>query len=316
MADGCTWGIVATIKAPAAEILRFAAHHLDLGAHRLFLYLDEPNPQAFAPLKAHPKVRVLTCDDTYWRRRKPQRPRRHQIRQTANATHAYSRADVDWLAHIDVDEFLWPTEALGPLLAALPADIPYARVRPIEALSGPGNLYKAFIPPGPDRHDIVCSLYPRYGAFVKGGFLSHVGGKIFARTGIDGIGFRIHGLFRNRRRLDCEVELPQVDLCHNHALGWEDWIARYTYRLEKGVYRPGLSPNVPREDGGLSMHELLSGIEREEGETGLRAFFDEISAADPEVRERLRKAGMILQRDLDLDTKLAKHFPGFAATVA
>ena len=65
------------------------------------------------------------------------RPVKHQVRQTQNATFTYHRkAEVDWLAHIDVDEFLWPAEPLAPLLAALPADIPYARVRPIEALSG------------------------------------------------------------------------------------------------------------------------------------------------------------------------------------
>ena len=61
------WGVVATIKAPAQDVLRFAAYHLDLGAHRLFIYLDEPNPEAYAPLKNHSKVRVFSCDDAFWK---------------------------------------------------------------------------------------------------------------------------------------------------------------------------------------------------------------------------------------------------------
>jgi len=41
------WGIVSTIKAPLEEIERFAAHHLELGADRLILYLDDDNSPPF-----------------------------------------------------------------------------------------------------------------------------------------------------------------------------------------------------------------------------------------------------------------------------
>ena len=34
------WGIVSTIKASEREILDFAAYHLELGAHRLYLYIN------------------------------------------------------------------------------------------------------------------------------------------------------------------------------------------------------------------------------------------------------------------------------------
>ena len=35
-----TWGLAATIKAPVAETLHFAAYHIEAGAHRLYIYLD------------------------------------------------------------------------------------------------------------------------------------------------------------------------------------------------------------------------------------------------------------------------------------
>ena len=36
------WGSVAKILAPTLNVLRFAAYHLDAGAHSLFVYLDDP----------------------------------------------------------------------------------------------------------------------------------------------------------------------------------------------------------------------------------------------------------------------------------
>ena len=66
MSGGGKWGLVATIKAPAAQVLAFAAHHLDLGAHRLFLYLDDENQAAFDALAAHPKCRPVLTDAAYW----------------------------------------------------------------------------------------------------------------------------------------------------------------------------------------------------------------------------------------------------------
>ena len=116
-----TWGVVATIKADTATILRFAAYHLELGAHRIYIYLDTPNPEAQELLRAHPKARVIRCDDGYWKRHNGSRPEMHQPRQTLNATRAYNRAqEVDWLMHMDVDEFLVPSGRISDLLGALP----------------------------------------------------------------------------------------------------------------------------------------------------------------------------------------------------
>ena len=69
-------------------------------------------------------------------------------------------------------------------------------------------------------------------------------------------------------------------------------------------------PNVPRERGGLNKNELFSWIEEELGTEGLRAFFDEISAVDPAVMQRLKDHDMIRHRPLNLDQKVAKHVPG------
>lgn len=305
-----TWGIVSMVRGSADDILKFAAHHLDLGADFMYIYMDEPNRPAFRVLKQHPKIRVRLCDDGFWLKRKRNRPEKHQIRQTVHATFTYRNTDLDWLAHIDVDEFLWSPEPIRDLLQSAPATAPAIRVRPIEAMSGGDDLYKAHIPNGPDREALVQDIYPNFGAFVMGGFLSHVQGKLFVRTGLENLNFRIHNLFQNKKLLPCKFELPQLELCHRHAPDWDHWIAHYNFRLERGSYQPGMSPNVPRERGGLTKNELLNWIEAEQGQDGLRAFYDEMSGADPKVRARLEAHGLVKHRPLNLDAKVAKHFPG------
>ncbi|MVO15874.1 glycosyltransferase family 2 protein [Parasedimentitalea huanghaiensis] len=307
------WGLVATIKAPAIDILNFAAYHLEAGAHRLFLYLDAPCPDAMPFLKAHPKIRVILCDDAHWQKRRKSRPIKHQVRQTLNATRAYRRqaGDVDWLIHMDVDEFLWSEQPVHTHLGPLPQDVFCARARPIESLAGDGTAFKGHIPNDPARSTIVRQLYPRFGDQLKTGFLSHDQGKLFVRTGAEGIEFRIHNVFREGESNPDQIELSPVDLCHVHSKDWDSWFAHYRYRLQQGSYRPELAPNRRRELGGITLHELLTEIETENGLSGLRAFYDELCADTPELRARLHDQGLLKIRRLHLTEKRQKQFPAF-----
>ena len=307
-----TWGIASTILAPTRDILQFAAYHLAAGAHRIYIYLDAPNAEAYAHLDAHPKIRVTTCDDKYWKQRKRDRPDTHQVRQTANATHAYNRrTEVDWLIHMDADEFLVADRPIADILAERPADPPATRIRPMEQLSGAPSAFKAFVPNGPDRARIIADLYPTYGAYLKGGFLSHLAGKVFVRTNLPNIHLRIHNVFQDGKMLPCHDRQDEIDLAHLHAKSWDDWIAAYRYRVAKGSYRPELGPNKPYEKGGLSMNDLFRMIEGESGEQGLRAFFDEVCADTPALLARLTGHGLLREADLDLMSHLGTHFPDF-----
>ncbi|WP_432816963.1 glycosyltransferase family 2 protein [Sulfitobacter sp. JB4-11] len=307
-----TWGISATILAPARDILAFAAYHLEAGAHRLYLYLDAPCAPAMPHLQAHPKVRVTVCDQAHWDKVNGGRPAKHQLRQTLNATHAYNRRpEVDWLIHMDVDEFVVSDRPVTDHLTHIGTDMPILRIRPMEQLSGDGTAFKAFIPPGRDRERIVRALYPQYGDYVKGGFLSHLAGKAFVRTGMAGVKIKIHNAFQDGEELKGADHLPGLDLAHCHAKTWDDWHAAYRYRLEKGSYRAELGPNRPRDKGGISMHELFAAIEAEDGTPGLRAFFDEVCADTPALRAKLDEKGLLRHINLDLDATLFTHFPNW-----
>jgi len=302
-----TWGLSATIKAPPADILHFAAFHLEAGAHRLYLYLDAANDQAFTRLKTHPKVRVIQCDNDWWQGK---RPKKHQVRQTRNATHAYRRrAEVDWLIHMDVDEFLIADHPVADILSNLSRTQTVARIRPMEQLAGDGTAFKAFIPNGPDRDSIVASLYPTFGQHIKGGFMSHLAGKVFVRTGLSDVQVKIHNVFQAGDMITGPADTPGIDLAHCHARTWQDWITAYRYRIQSGSYRADLAPNRPRDKGGVTVHDLLSGIEARQGEAGLRAFFDEICADTPALRARLAGKGLLKHANLGLNTTIDSHFP-------
>lgn len=313
------WGLVSTIKADDATILEFVAHHLELGAHRLHIHLDEDAPRARAALASQPRVIITVCDTDYWSRWK-ERPEKHQARQTRNATRAYRRRPgVDWLAHVDVDEFLWPARPISEQLGALAPDTQLARIRPIEAMApdgedpGPGLWFKAHARQQKTRREQTAAIYPNFGPHLNGGFLSHVAGKIFVRTGIEKVNFRIHNAFIHGAQLDREEELSDTALCHLHAPDWDQWLAAYRFRHDRGSYRAELKP-APHPDGaGLNMNALFSMLETEGGEAALRAFYEEVCTATPDLRARLNAHGLLRRIDLDLEAKRARVFPGFGA---
>jgi hypothetical protein len=300
------WGIVSTIKAPPDDVLDFVAYHLDIGAHRAFLYLDAPDevPGLADRLRAHPKVRVFETDAAWWAARNG-RPAKHQMRQQRNGQHAYRKAGaLDWLAHIDVDEFLCPARPIPELLAGVGPEITTARVQPVEALVGAPGLFKAFHHAHPARQRAAARLYPTYGAHLPGGFLSHIVGKAFIRTGLEGVKIRIHGIKQGDRLNPDDQRLSDIELAHFHAASWESWRAHFDYRLDRGSYRPDLPGGA-----GMNRHALFAAILEARGEAGLRHFFDEVVAGTPDHIARLEAEGLLRRHDLALAARRARHFP-------
>lgn len=308
-----TWGTVSTIKAPLAAIQRFAAWHLEQGAHRLYIYLDAEAPDTLAALKAHPKIRVMHTDSAYWDKRKG-RPDKHQARQSINARHANTRRrEVDWLVHIDVDEFLLPDTPVADVLGALPRDALCARVRPVEALApGTGTTagetaFKAFHRDPAARQRAAERCFPNWGAHLSGGFLSHVAGKLFFRAGTQGLQIKIHNVVLDGVQNPGQVELDTPRLGHFHADSWAHFLSAYRFRFARGSYRAELKPQV-RQPGALNLHDLFAAIEAEGGEPALRSFFEEVCVAQRSLCDSLEAEGLLVRREMHLDTLVARHF--------
>jgi hypothetical protein len=301
------WGLVTTTIAPLPAVARFAAHHLELGAQALHIYLDAPDPQAAAFLATHPRVHVTQCGPDWWQAIGKERPVRHQQRQAHNATrtlHAVA-GDLCWLGHFDVDEFLLCRGPVAEALAALPAEAALARVAPAEALArtdGPPRHFKLTHEAAGVQKARLQDIYPTFGLHLQGGFLSHTAGKVFARPGIPETRLGIHALKYRGQDATNHAPAPALLLAHLHAEQWSQFHDHLAFRLERGSYRK----RSGRPE--LGQEALLRYLRDEEGETGLRAFFDEVCADTPVLRDRLAAHGMLVAADLDPDAAVARVF--------
>ncbi len=304
--DKLRWGTVSTIRAPLHEIARFAAWHLDLGAARMHIFLDQPAPETKAFFAPFPQVVVFDCTPEYWAGKPDKARTTHQLRQIANASHCYHGSDLDWLAHIDVDEFLLPVRPIAHLLAEVPKDAALARLQPAEMLAQPNpwsgpTHFKLTRREAGHSQSILHRIYPEFGEFLSQGFISYSVNKIFARVGLPRIRFGIHALLRNGAVVDNGYVLPDANIGHAHAPSWEMFQRKYQFRMEFGSYRK-------KKQDTMELADIFDLMRAEEGEQGIRRFFDELSQATPELLSRLRAHDMLLTRTLDLDEKVARWF--------
>ncbi|SMX36547.1 glycosyltransferase family 2 protein [Maliponia aquimaris] len=301
------WGLVATVKAPLPQLARFAAHHLDLGAHVIHLYMDAPDPEAAAYLSRHPRLRVIPCDDAYWQASGRARMPAHQLRQAFNATRTLrdSADTLDWLGHIDHDEFLIAARPVAEVLATADPNAAFARVPPAEALAvdqGTPCHFKLTHKQAGVAKAKLQEIYPTFGLHLYGGFLSHTGGKVFARPGIPDTRLGIHTLKHKGEDATNKTRAEGLVLAHFHAPSWQHFRSHLGFRRDKGSYR---SHSERPEMGQAALLEFLM---QEEGDAGLRAFFDEVCADTPALCDRLEKHGMLVTHDFDFDATVRRVF--------
>jgi hypothetical protein len=239
-----SWDVVSTIKAPEEKVLAFAAHHLSMGASHLWLFFDNPAQPIPEPLAAHPRVTVTPCDDAHWIRVIRKRPPQHQNRQTHNSRLVY-RALVksDWIAHIDVDEFILAPRPIADILDDTPADTIAMKMEPFEAMHDPllpDDIYTAREFRGALRHEFWprrrAALGP-YRKVIRDGMLSHTVGKVIYRTGVPGLLPRLHAVMVDREFVPTPTWQPEMKLLHFHSQDKEAWLAALPFRMTKGAYQ-------------------------------------------------------------------------------
>ncbi len=303
------WGTVSLIKAPFEDIARFAAHHIGLGAARVHIYLDAPMPTSdLAFLRRHPALRITTCDADWWSRQKTPRMQAHQMRQAYVATQCYRRSTLDWLAHIDVDEFLLPPGNLAEILAQTPPDQAAILAPPAEQLTpmagaARGALAQFKLTPrdAGQPKSTLETLYPTFGAYLRGGFISHTEGKLIARTGVPQARFGLHALHHQRRPITNKQSHAGLFLGHAHACDLGHFQRMMRFRLDKGSYRKS------RNDQ-MGLRDILQLLQQESGDDGITRFYQEVCTARPELIAALRAHDMLLERPLAQPDQIAEYF--------
>lgn len=296
---GADWGLVATVKAAPEKVAAFVAHHLSLGAARIWLCFDDPAAPAAEPLSRLPRVTVTRCDDGHWQRLRG-RPDRHQNRQSKNAQAVYRACPLPWLGHVDVDEFLWPAQSgnrtVAEILGSLPPEQITLRMEPFEAMHDPAlpdDIFTARLFRGPLKQNFAHLRQPVLGAYagiLPEGHLSHTNGKSFFRTGIPGLSPRLHGAFLKGVRLPGPPFDRRLPLLHFHAQDRQGWLQALPFRLTRGAYQ---------YHADLQAHLSSAGPE----ETA--SFYDRTQCLPPDIAQLLREEGRLIEADLHLRRKVA-----------
>ena len=275
-----SWGIVSTIKASATQIEPFIVHHLHLGAEMIDIYLDAPLPNADLARLTHQKVKITNCDRAYWEATGNPVMEKHQQRQAFNATHAYRSSTLDWLAHIDCDEFIFSEANIISTLSTVPNTDDALIIPPAEEIIQSSDatdllFRRTYFNAGCDKA-IIDALYPTFGTYLRFGFISHTIGKTIARCGLEDVRFGVHLLKQRGVEVKNTQRADHITLLHRHAPDWDRFAQHLDFRLSKGSYRD-------RGQARLGLGDIIDILKDEHGADGPCKLFDEVCAARPEV---------------------------------
>lgn len=296
-----SWGLVSTIKAPEEQVLAFIAYHLSLGAKHLWLYFDDPDDPVFARVAKLPRVTAKRCTPWYWALRGG-RDDRIIYRQIRNAKDAQRKCRLDWLGHVDVDEFLYAPRPVAEVLAEMPATVPNLLMEPFEAMHSldlPDDIFTArhFRGPLMDVHSTLRpAIFGRMAAVLAKGSLSHVLGKSFCRPRAPGMAIALHGVTQNKKKLRTSFH-PDLRLLHFHAQDPEAWLKALPFRLTLGAY------NFDEE---RDLQTFLSSADPD----ALRDFYAETMTLTPEKIALLQAHDRLITADLGLRAKVADLLAG------
>lgn len=186
--------LVATVKAPMADLDRFTAYHLNTGVDHLYLFFDDPADPSLPAFTGRARITAVPCTPDRWRAVGIHPEQGIEARQQYNASVAMDwarAAGADWLLHVDSDELIHtPGDDLAAWLGGRAADvdavvfpvleaIPRApdRAHPFDAC----RRFKAPARPDPALLQRAARLGCR-SALRYGYFRGHLLGKAAVRT--------------------------------------------------------------------------------------------------------------------------------------
>ncbi|MEX3016641.1 glycosyltransferase family 2 protein [Gymnodinialimonas hymeniacidonis] len=312
MTDKPRWGIVATVAEPAPLVLAFVAHHLSLGASEIHIYLDEANDPVGEALDWLPPVHVTRCDMDYWQAVAPRRPRRHNNRQSINATHAQSVCNLDYLLSCDADEFLRPGSNVEAQIAEIPDWATWTKVFNLERTMVRGvpqnsifdGAFKVHYQGRDDTPLRTSDLAPM-------GFTGHAAGKPMVRTKIGmNIGIHVprHGHIKDRV-VPPHYPADQIELIHFDGLTPLHWAGKFIRQAAKTPDRLAQLPPFR-----IAQWRKIAACLNDDA--ALRGLYDDVNAYDTARLIQLEEDGYVVRERFDPTAALQSIFPGHSVDLS
>lgn len=303
------WGTVCIVREPTDLLIAFAAYHLSVGAEQILLYFDTPDDPAADILEQIGGVFVTRCTDSFW---KPLGgpPLSLDDRQKVIVDHARKRAQVDWIAHIDADEFLHMPNGLHPSFAAMrERDHSWIKIPVAERVwlgtPDPGTLFGgAFRSPIEGSRKEVMEVYGTGLDFLfPMGTAGHPFGKPLGKVRAPEQVFEVHRVvsLAGDRLPACEAR--QVKLLHFEGLTPLHWGRKI---LRKALEHRQSPLTIRRAR--LAMIESI--VQAPDPGATVLEWYDRVHVLQAGVAERLRAHNALSEITLDIRSAIETHAPG------
>lgn len=288
------WGIVMTVREPVQLVLANVHYHLEKGASEVHVFLDDPDDPLGDFLDGVPNCFVHRCDALHWDRvNRGRRPEKQTRRQSVNATSVYRGSKLNWLIHLDADEFVYQKQPLCEELTFAPTAPGYLAlpVRERAYLSEQTSLFDgAFRVPFYGRDAMLAPLYGELSPFLTHGVSGHSAGKSCVPVGRD-LKFSIHAPRTNDGKRLPPLHSASSVLLHFDGLTRLHWIVkmlRYAVGGPKGLVGPHRMAQLAfMEDGCQGFSEIAE-------------FHDMLKALDPEQDARMTALGLVEHLSFDI----------------
>ncbi len=300
---GPRWSVVATLREPAILPLVFAAHHLQLGALHVHLYLDGPHPGLRAAIGNDPCITLIDSDTAFYDSLGRKRPSWINRRQIVNANHAETQSAAEWLFHLDADEFLGSDPT--PDLAGLPPEITAFWVPNRERVflhEAPATTIfdGALALPMRNPHRLDRVRGPDMSQLTRHGLLAHDLGKGALRVGA-GVGAGIH----KPRTNDAAIRAAEtVRVSHFDGLTRLHWALKLRRHAQNGIAsKPGRKLTAYRD------RQIALAAECGGDMGPIFALHDRLRMLPPRIARQMRRMGKLVPTGVDAAAALAQIFP-------
>lgn len=307
-----SWEICGLAHEAPDLVLAWTAHHLSLGATRVSLFLDRPNPRVSAALKAHSRVTVTDCTDWFWTRRTRGRPKSPEARQRTVLQRTLDTSRCDWVLHLAVDEFLDTSVDLVKALATQPDHVDFVSLKALErvhiAPPETGTIFDGVFrrQNGLGKQAAVDAADGAAAPCLHKGMSAYAAGRAALRTGrklVTGL----HGPAAAEKSR--AGQLPDVDLLHFDGLTPKHWVAK---RLRALAQSAGNGPrDTPARKAQLAELGRLHSANAD-----LSTLYTTLTYLPPKRAQALSDLGLLRHKPFDPRAALSRELPNVAVDLS